>query len=307
MKRTGFILFLCVFFLVSLSLTAQTYKGKARITGFVFDQDGTPIEGVNIKLFSMRAGAGFEIKSEKDGKWTAAWLRGGGWNLDFEKFGYEPKMISVSIQEMGKRLPPIEIRMKKVEGMVVSDDLKAELMKGNEFFNAGQFQEAIGVYTKMLEENPDIYILNKNIGNSYFEMEDYAQAMTFYQKILDQDPDDGAAKIAIGNCYANQGENETALEWYNKVEFDSIQDATVLYNTGTVLYNSGNYSEALRYYQRSVEIQSDNLDGIYQLGLCYLTMGNKDESIKNFEKYLEMDADSDRANQVRGFLDYLRR
>jgi len=36
-------------------------------------------------------------------------------------------------------------------------------------------------------------------------------------------------------------------------------------------------------------------------------MGNKDESIKNFEKYLEMDADSDRANQVRGFLDYLRR
>jgi len=181
MKRTGFILFLCVFFLVSLSLTAQTYKGKARITGFVFDQDGTPIEGVNIKLFSMRAGAGFEIKSEKDGKWTAAWLRGGGWNLDFEKFGYEPKMISVSIQEMGKRLPPIEIRMKKVEGMVVSDDLKAELMKGNEFFNAGQFQEAIGVYTKMLEENPDIYILNKNIGNSYFEMEDYAQAMTLCQ------------------------------------------------------------------------------------------------------------------------------
>jgi len=307
MKRTGFILFLCVFFMVSVSLAAQTYKGKGRIAGFVFDQDGNPIEGVTIKLFSLRAGAGFEIKSEKDGKWTAAWLRGGGWNLDFEKFGYEPKKISVSIQEMGKRLAPIEIRMTKVEGMFVSNDLKAELTKGNDFFNAGQFQEAVGVYSKMLEENPDIYILNMNIGNCYFEMEDYAQAATFYQKILNQDPDSIDAKIAIGNCYANQGDNEAALEWYKKVEFDSIKDAVVLYNIGTNLYNSGNYSEALRYYQRTVEIQPDNLDGIYQLGLCYLTMGNKEESIKNFEKYLQIDSESERAGQVRGFLDYLRR
>ncbi len=307
MKRTGFMVFVCVFFLMSLTLTAQTYKGKGRISGFIFDQDGNPIEGVTVKLFSLRAGAGFEIKSEKDGKFTAAWLRGGGWNLDFEKFGFMPKKISVSIQEMGKRLPAIEIRMNKVEGMVVSDDLKAELTKGNEHFNAGQYQEAIGVYNKMLEENPDIYILNKNIGNCYFEMEDYDQAKMHYLKILEKDPDSKDANIAIGNCYVNQGENETALEWYNKVEFESIKDAVVLYNIGTSLYNSGIYSEALRYYQRTVEIQPDNLDGIYQLGLCYLTMGNKEESIKQFEKYLEIDSDSERAGQVRSFLDYLRR
>ena len=307
MKRTGFMVVVCVFFLMRLTLTAQTYKGKGRISGFIFDQDGNPIEGVTVKLFSLRAGAGFEIKSEKDGKFTAAWLRGGGWNLDFEKFGFMPKKISVSIQEMGKRLPAIEIRMNKVEGMVVSDDLKAELTKGNEHFNAGQYQEAIGVYNKMLEENPDIYILNKNIGNCYFEMEDYDQAKMHYLKILEKDPDSKDANIAIGNCYVNQGENETALEWYNKVEFESIKDAVVLYNIGTSLYNSGIYSEALRYYQRTVEIQPDNLDGIYQLGLCYLTMGNKEESIKQFEKYLEIDSDSERAGQVRSFLDYLRR
>jgi Flp pilus assembly protein TadD len=307
MKRTGFMVFACVFFLMSLTLTAQTYKGKGRISGYILDQDGNPIEGVTVKLFSLRAGAGFEIKSEKDGKFTAAWLRGGGWNIDFEKFGFEPKKISVSIQEMGKRLPPIEIRMNKVEGMVVSEDLRAELTKGNDFFNEGQYQEAIGVYSKMLEENPDIYILNKNIGNCYFEMEDYDQAEAYYLKILEKDPENTEAKIAIGNCFANRAENEAALEWYNKVEFDSIKDAVVLYNIGTNLYNSGNYSEALRYYQRTVEIQPDNLDGIYQLGLCFLTMGSKEESIKQFEKYLEIDSDSERAGQVRGFLDYLRR
>jgi tetratricopeptide (TPR) repeat protein len=306
MKKTTFIL-VSIFILMSLSLTAQTYKGKGRMSGFVFDQDGNPIAEVTVKLFSMRAQAGFEIQTDSEGKWVAAWLRGGGWNIDFEKFGYEPKKISVSIEEMGKKLPPMEIRLNKIEGLIISDALKDELTQGNELFNAGNYTEAIAVYSKMLEDNPEIYILNKNIGNAYFEMEDYDQAEAYYKKILDEDPEATDAKISIGNCYANRGDSAVALEWYNKVEFDSINDATVLYNIGTSLYNSGNYDESLRYYQRSVEIQPDNLDGIYQLGLCNLTLGNKDEAIKQFEKYLEIDSETQRATQVRGFLDYLRR
>ena len=306
MKKTS-LLVVCLLVVLSVALTAQTYKGKGRIAGFILDQDGNPIEGVTVKLFSLRANGGFEIQSDAEGQWVAAWIRGGGWNIDFEKFGYEPKKISVSITEMGKRMPPMEIRMTKIEGMVISEELKAELTQGNELFNEGQYTEAMAIYTKMLEENPDIYILNKNIGNCYFEMEQYDEAETYYQKILEQDPENNDARIAIGNCYANKGENETALEWYNKVEFESIKDATVLYNVGTNLYNSGNYTEALRYYQRSVEIQPDNLDGMYQLGLCNLTLGNKAEAIATFEKYLEKDSESDRAAQVRNFLDYLRR
>ncbi len=306
MKKTAPIL-LSIFILMSLSLTAQTYKGKGRMSGYVFDQDGNPIEDVTVKLFSLRAQAGFEIKTDGEGKWVAAWLRGGGWNIDFEKFGYEPKKISVSIEEMGKILPPMEIRLNKIQGLIISDALKDELTQGNELFNAGSYTEAIAVYSKMLEDNPEIYILNKNIGNAYFEMEDYDQAEAFYKKILEQDPEATDAKISIGNCYVNRGDSAAALEWYNKVEFDSINDATVLYNIGTSLYNSGNYEESLRYYQRSVEIQPDNLDGIYQLGLCNLTLGNKDAAVSQFEKYLEIDSETQRATQVRGFLDYLRR
>jgi len=66
------------------------------------------------------------------------------------------------------------------------------------------------------------------------------------------------------------------------------------------------YDEALKYYERSVEIKADFLDGIYQLGLVYLTLGNNDSAIVQFEKYLEFDSESERAEQVRGFLDYLK-
>ena len=102
------------------------------------------------------------------------------------------------------------------------------------------------------------------------------------------------------------GENETAMEWYGKVGFEKLDDPTVLYNIGTSLFNMAKYDEALKYYERLVEIQFDFLDGIYQLGLVYLTMGNNDSAIIQFEKYLEFDSESGRADQVRGFLDYLK-
>jgi hypothetical protein len=56
-----------------------------------------------------------------------------------------------------------------------------------------------------------------------------------------------------------------------------------------------------------VEVQPDFLDGIYQLGLVTLTLDNKAEAIAHFENYLEKDSESQRAEQVRGFLEYLKR
>ena len=56
-----------------------------------------------------------------------------------------------------------------------------------------------------------------------------------------------------------------------------------------------------------MEIQGDFLDAIYQLGLVYLNTGNNEEAIKAFNEYLKHDSDSERANQVKGFIEYLKK
>jgi tetratricopeptide (TPR) repeat protein len=63
---------------------------------------------------------------------------------------------------------------------------------------------------------------------------------------------------------------------------------------------------ALKYYERAVELQEDFLDALYQLGLTYLSLTRNEEAIKTFEDYLNQDQDSQRASQVKGFLDYLK-
>ncbi|MEW6455247.1 MAG: tetratricopeptide repeat protein [Acidobacteriota bacterium] len=304
MKKIGIILIL--FFLFCIFIFSQDYKGKARVTGIVSDEEGKPLEGVKVKLYSVIAGGGFEVMTDASGKWVGAWMRGGMWNIDFEKNGYMPKKISVEIYETQKN-PPIEVRLKKMEGKVITDELKAELARGNQLFDEKKYQEAMLIYEDILKKFPDIYIINKNIGNCYFLLENYEKAEEYYLKVLEKEPNNYEIMLLIGNCYANRGENEKALEWYGKIVFEKINDPTVLYNIGTNYYNNSKFEDALKYYKRAVEIKADFLDALYQLGLTHLTMGSYRDAIGVFENYLKYDPDSERASQVKGFIEFLKK
>jgi len=298
--------FIAIILVISTFLAAQEHKGQGRLTGYVFDEQGNPLEGVRVKLFSLKTQSGFEIATDKSGKWVAAWIRGGGWNIDFEKFGYMPRKISVEVQEFARN-PEIKINLKKAEGLVLTDELKELLQKGNELFEQKNYEAAIGVYQEILQKYPDAYIIHKNIGNCYFNQEKYEEAEAEYQKILEKDPQNVDAIILIGNTYANRGQNDKAMEWYGKISFEKIEDPVVLYNLGTNYYNHSRFEEALKFYQRAVELQKDFLDGLYQLGLTYLTLGKTAEAVQTFEGYLKIDTDSPRAQQVKGFLEYLKK
>ncbi len=296
---------------ISILLTAlfvfpQAYTGSARIKGCVYDEQGKPIEGVTVKLFSLRAQDGFSVKTDKNGKWVTLGIRGGQWNVDFEKQGYIPKKISIEVKET-RRNPEIEVRLKKAEGIMVTEALTKELEKGDQLYDKGQYQDAIQAYRKIIEKFPDAYIINQNIGNCYFNLKEYDRAIEHYKKVLEKDPENAEMLIAVGNCYSNKGESEKAIEWYNKIKFDEIDDPVVLYNIGTIFYNDSNLDMALKYYERAVEIKEDFLDGLYQLGLTYLSLGKNDQAIQTFENYLNQDPDSQRASRIGGFLDYLRK
>ncbi|MFQ6037677.1 MAG: tetratricopeptide repeat protein [Candidatus Aminicenantales bacterium] len=284
---------------------AQDYKGKGRVFGYVYDEQGAPLEGVTVRLFSLRAQGGFSVETDKNGKWVASWIRGGTWHVDFEKVGYLTKKISIQVSEL-RRNPEVEVTLKKAKGLTVTQELEKELKQGNDLYAQGKYEEAIQVFNRMLEKHPEVYVIHMNIGNCYFKQEKYDLAEESYKKVLDKDPDHTNALMAIGNCYTNRGEDEKALEWYRKIPFDEIEDTAVLYNIGSQFYNTSQFEEALKYYKRAVELQQDFLDGLYQLGLTYLALQKYEDSIKIFETYLKHDPDSERAAQVKSFIEFLK-
>ena len=304
MKKTALIL--SVIMIISLSASAQDYTGKARIQGVVMDDQGKPIEAVKVKLFFTKTETGFETVTGSQGIWKASWIKGGTWNIDFEKLGYALKKISAQILDTQKNAT-IETKMKKMEGLILTDELKKLLTEGNTLFEQKKYDEAAAAYSLILQKFPDAYIIHLTVGNCYFQLEKYAEAETAYQKLLEKDANNSSAIVGIGNTWAYRKDGAKALEWYRKIDFEKLDDPTVLYNVGTYLYNGAQYEEALKFYKKAVDVQADFLDAIYQLGLAYLTTQKKDEAIAVFEKYLTLDAASDKATQVRNFLDYLKK
>jgi hypothetical protein len=300
--------FALLFFLLLTTLAfSQDWTGQGRQIGFVYDEEGNPLEGVKVKLLFTTTQSGFEVTTDKKGKWVAMGIKGGTWFVDFELPGYLPKNISITVLDFRQKNPQIDVTLEKAEGLVVTEDVKEEYLQGTKLFEGGQYEEAIAIFAGILEKYPDVHIINYDIGNSYFQMDKYDEAEEHYLKVLEKEPDHVHTLMGIGNCYINRGNNEKALEWYNKIEFEKIEDATVLYNIGTIFYNTSKFNEALKYYKKAVEIQEDSLDARYQLGLAYLAMGNNPEALREFENYLKYDSDSERATQVRGFIEYLKR
>jgi tetratricopeptide (TPR) repeat protein len=305
MKKIVFYALILIFLGHSLAFS-QGYKGRGRVKGLVTDQDGNPIEGVTVKLYCVRGDSGFEVTTDKEGVWRANYIRNGPYDIDFEKSGYMPKKIDVNINEFGKN-PDIEVTLEKIEGLVVTDELKEALHEGNNLFDQGKYEEAIQSYQTILEKAPETYILYRNIGNCYFQMEKYETAEEFYLKVLEKEPDDTESILGIGNTYANRGQNEKALEWYGKIAFENISDPLILYNIGSNFYTQGQYQEALKYYWKAVELRTDFQDALYQLGLVNLTLGNNQEAIDVFQEYLKYDTESGRADQVRNFIEFLKK
>jgi len=305
MKKFRWVIwFVC---LTTVTAFAQLTSGKGKMKGIVTDVvSGEPLAGVTVKLYCVK-GQGFHQpfpKTGADGRWTALYLRGGTWNLDFEKDGFEPQKISYQVLEIASaKFLDIEIKLKKIEGLILTEKLISELEAGNLLFDQKKYPEAIAKYEEILKGNPDVYIIAKNIGNAYFAMEDYAKAIEQYLKVYDKQPKSAEIITLIGNAYSNSGENEKAMGWFTKLNFDEIKDINTLYNIGVIFFNGAKYDDALRFFQKASEIDGEFADAFYQLGMTYTAVNKIDEAIAALKKFMELAPDSPNFQTAKAIVD----
>lgn len=306
MKKALVILALAIF--LAVSLFAQSgVTGKGKIKGMVLDEkSGLPLEGVTVKLFSVKAQSYFlpNPKTDSEGKWRAIYLRGGSWNLDFEKAGYETKKLSYRVDEIpGAKQPEIEVKLTKIEGIALTTDLVNELEKGNLLFSEKKYQEALLGYEDILKKNPDVFIIYKNIGNCYFALEKYDQAVDCYQKLFEKQPKSAEVMTLIGNSYSNAKNMEKAMEWYGKIPFEEIKDIDTLYNIGANLTNNNKNDLALKYFKRAVEVDADFAEGYYQLGMTHTALNQIPEALEALKKFMELAPDSPNFGTAKAIVD----
>ena len=118
-------------------------------------------------------------------------------------------------------------------GNVVSDAIAA----GDREFRSGNFEGAIGAYSRAGEVAPEVAELSYNVGNAYFMSREFEEAE---ERLLEA--------VAKG---------------------DDVLAQKSLFNLGNVYYESLQFERAVEAYQESLRMDPGDLDAKYNLELAF--------------------------------------
>jgi tetratricopeptide (TPR) repeat protein len=280
-------------------LYPQLTEGRGKMSGTVTEEGtGNPLPGVTVKLFFPRANAYHtpEPKTDAGGKFRVNYIRGGLWNLDFVKEGYETKKISYFVDvRAGIAKKSIDVQMRKLEGPAAAQSILDEIDKAVALIAEKKVDQALTELQAIKEKfqgQPGVEIVNLHMGNCYSHKGEYQKAIEFYLKTLEKFPNNKELILSIGNAYGNLNDFGKATEWFNKLKIDDIGNTDTLYNIGVIAYNNGNFDRALTFFKKATEIDPEFSEGLYQLGMTYTALNQQKEAIEALKKFMEMDPKS---------------
>jgi tetratricopeptide (TPR) repeat protein len=319
MKRSTRQYFL--FTLFSFLLMTQAYAQVGNIRGKVTDAEGNPIEGVQIRIEGLEVSRKYEVETNAKGEYYHGGVtRQGTYRVIAQKEGYQSAfadglqassdrrgdqgLVDFTLQR-GQSGPLLfELSDEQIEQMKAdaenaerrqksAAEVRLNLDQGLQFFNQGEYEQALTVFNAALELDDQQPALWANVGNAHSKLNQNEQAIEAYQKAIDLAPEDPTLYQNMGGLYASMGDTEKARELYQKAvslsAYGDPKDAAVnYYNMGVTFINSGKSEEAIEALTKALEADPGYADAHYQLGISMLGTGQMEESADHLKKYLEL-------------------
>lgn len=229
-------------------------------------EDGTPLTVSDIVSFSRKSqseGLTFYIKSDR--------LR----RLFPELEEYEPPIVEVLNPEYGHQ-------------MLVMYNL------GVSFIELGRYEEAIELFTQIVDIDPQNYTAYFNLGFSLYMLGRYEEAIEAYRKAIDINPKLYLSYFNLGNCFYKLGSYQKAAEAYQQAINMNPKYAGSYLNLGEALSKLGDYKRAIKAYYQGIDLEGrnvnpDHLRSFFNLGLELLKLGHYEDAVGVFLKVARSD------------------
>lgn len=274
-----------------------------RVAGQVTDADGRPIEGVTVKL-ELPGSGGTEAKTDKKGQWAVGGVHAGMWNIDFQKAGYEPSRISVSVEELG-RLPPIKTTL-ALSAADPTEEIRQELVKASTLLGEQKYAEARAIYEAILVKYPQAYQVEPLIARTYYGEKQYDKAIEHLRTAVQRDPSSVENKLLLGNILVEQGHADEGRQVLAAIDEAAVKDPTTFVNVGIGLLNQNKPDEALTYFEKAIAGFPQSGAAYYYRALVRLQKGDTQAAKADLTRFLELSPDAPEAPAARKALDQLK-
>ena len=274
-----------------------------RMAGRVTDQQGKPVEGVTVK-FELPGSGGTQAKTDKKGEWALGGISHGAWNVDFEKPGYEPVRITVSIEELA-RVPPIQTKLKS-SAADPNEMIQTDLVKAVALLNEKRFAEARGIYEGILAKHPQASQVEPLIARTYYGEKQFDKAIEHLKIAVDKNPVAIENKLLLGNILIEQGRADEGRRVLASVDDGAVKDPTTFVNVGIGLLNQSKPDEALVYFEKAITRFPQSGDAYYYRALVRLQTSDTEGAKADLKTFLELSPNAPEAAAAQKALEQIK-
>ncbi|NHJ85139.1 MAG: tetratricopeptide repeat protein [Asgard group archaeon] len=183
-----------------------------------------------------------------------------------------------------------------------------------------EFEKAITLFMKILQEEPENCAVWMNLGITYFwaknftqatetfklahlcnpelieakfnhaamlsAMEKFPEAMKELEAIVKIKPDFINARIELAKLYIHQGEYQKALNNFHSVLLKDFYNIKALLGAAEVYVQTNQFDKAIEYFERLLKLTPSDAYVLYKLGCLYGDQKDYDHARKLLEKTL---------------------
>jgi tetratricopeptide (TPR) repeat protein len=278
---------LCVLALAAVGFAQN--KGNAQISGTVVDEQGQPLQDVQVR--AARLGAGdkepISAKTNKKGEWTLKKLAPGEWTIEFSKegAGLEVKTVKVKVAE-GEQPAPVAVTLGKYVDPNV--DLQTQAQKASELFDKKQFADARKIYEDLLAKYPSVFQLHPMIARTYAAENNYSKAIDEMKIAVDKDPTNADNRMLLGELLLEQGDKEEGRKLIEGTDLSQVKDPYPFLNVAINLINTKQPEEAITLLDKVLTRFPTQAEIYYYRGRANLAAQKIDAAKADLEKYVSM-------------------
>jgi len=118
------------------------------------------------------------------------------------------------------------------------------------------------------------------------------QAIAVYQKVLEMDPNHAAAHINLGTLFYNRQDYLLAERHYRAALEIDHRYALAYFDLGNVLDETGRVQEAIETYKTALQLAPTYADAHYNLALAYEKLREPRKALRHWRAYIKLDSSS---------------
>jgi hypothetical protein len=113
--RVWISILLAATFALASAVSAQEWKGRARIEGRVTGEADAPLRGATVAIdrLSSAGSIGPRVSSDREGRWLVDGIASGSWMVVVAAPGYRTRQIGVHLPSESSWLGPLDVRLTK--------------------------------------------------------------------------------------------------------------------------------------------------------------------------------------------------